>query len=166
MRAAMLLLVLALPLAASESQTPFIALGGWNYLSNGARNQTTDEGLHLGLVTILHESALVGIPCLDVDFRQAIGQGQRIDSIGTCYVERFTVEGNLYGGLGAGSSWHRLRLKSDGEDVNAERYRITAKALLGYRVVDRLVVEAQYHRSGMVEGFDTSGITLSAGWWF
>lgn len=164
-----LLLSLAIAaIPAADERTPVFLMGGWSYLNSQLRAQTTDGGVHGGMGYLIGGQGLFGQPSLDLDARYAGGRQGRAFSGGVSYAERGQVPGEdkVYIGLGVGSHWHDISITREGQREEARRWRPGAKGMLGMLVAPRLFVEGGYHWTGRVSGLDTSGITVSLGYWF
>jgi hypothetical protein len=150
----------------AESHQPFYLMGGIDYLTADARALTTKRGIHAGFGYISNEAGMIGCSGVDIDWRHAENSnGNRIDSVSTCYSERAYID-QAYFGFGIGSVYNRVEFQSPGGRVRDHAWRPMGKAMIGYAVGWDVIVEGGYFLTGNLSGVNTNGITLSAGVWF
>jgi hypothetical protein len=168
--AATLAAMLAGPLVAEDGDhAPFFLDAGWSRLSGAAAELTSTRGIHVGAGFISGDAGLIqdGFAGVDIDWRHAARNSNRIDSVSVCYTERdYGLIGDLYAGYGVGSSLHRMERHEPGVDSTDKAWRFTAELMIGYGFGDSVFLEGAYLYSGKVADIDTSGITISLGVWF
>lgn len=157
-------------LAAQPSgTTPLLLQVGGTYLSSDLREGlSTDWGYAAGLATLIAESAIIGVPSLDLDVRYAPDGDGSLTTFEATYAERALIGDRHWFGIGIGSNFVRLKLDEtpDRKADSERRWDIGGKAMLGYLITDRLFIEGTYHYTRKALDMDTSSATLAVGYWF
>lgn len=152
----------------SFAHQPFYLMGGIARLSHaGARELTSENGIHGGFGYVSGDQGVIGCAGIDLDWRHALGGSSRIDSVSTCYTERaYGLFGDGYIGYGVGSAFNRVELHEPTYNIKDRGWKIAAKVMGGYAIGAGMFIEGAWFYSGKTGGLDTSGFTLSAGIWF
>jgi hypothetical protein len=164
-------LLLAGPSWAVESMhQPLYLEGGLSYLTSAARDATSAHGIHVGFGYVSDDTALLlqsGFGGVDIDWRHAARDSNRLDTVSVCYSERFYgIAGDLYIGYGVGSAINRLERHTPTINSTDKDWRIALKAVVGYVIGGGLILEGGYHYTGKVGNLQSSGATLDVGFWF
>lgn len=164
-----LLCAAAVGAAEPSGSTPLLVQIGGDYLSGDLRRElATDWGYRGGLAVLLAESAVVGVPTLDLDVRYAPDGEGSLFSFEASYAERALLGDRMWAGLGLGSNFVRLKLDQTPERAARadRRWSLGGKAMVGYLITDRLFVEATWHYTREVLDLDSNTVSLGLGFWF
>lgn len=155
--------------AQPSGTTPILLQVGGTYMNSDLREGLgTDWGYSAGLATLLAESAIIGVPTLDLDVRYAPDGDGSLTTFEATYAERALIGQRHWLGIGIGSNFVRLKLDETAERkaTSERRWDVGGKAMLGYLITDRLFIEGTYHYTRKALDMDTSSATLAVGYWF
>ncbi|MBA3686009.1 MAG: hypothetical protein H0W72_12340 [Planctomycetes bacterium] len=102
------------------------------------------------------ERAIFGYPWVDFDWSRTKGEGNRIDSVGTYYMERVPLGSMFYLGAGLGSVYENLRLETPTGKRRDDEWTFGGKAVVGLALYGPLYVEGSYqYNIGTTLGVET-----------